>query len=221
MSKSNLKGLKRVLKEKKDGFVAAVLYGKGIENEVLWIDEREFEKVYKAAGGSTLVDVYVGDDKDKRAVLIYDVQIHPTTDKFTHIDFFQVDMSVEIETDIKLTFSGVSSAVNELGGTFVKSLDKIAVRCLPADLVGGVEVDISVIDAFDKFIHVSDLKIPKGIEVLTGENITVALVTAPRTAADMEELDEEIDADISQVEGMEEKTEEGEEAVVAEDKKEA
>jgi large subunit ribosomal protein L25 len=211
MSKENLKTEKRKLKEVKEGFTPAVLYGQEVENENLWINTKEFTKVYNIAGGSTLVDVVVGDDN--RSVLIYDVQVHPLTGDFVHIDFFQVDMKKEIETDIDLVFIGVAPAIKELGGTFVKSISKLPVRCLPGDLVNNIEVDISAIENFDDYIYVKDLNIPKGVEVTLEDNVVIALVTAPRTAEEMEALDEEVDGDISQVEGMGEKVEgeEGEE----------
>jgi len=208
MSKGSLQAEKRELKEKKDGFIPAVLYGQKIENEHLLVDVKEFTKAYKIAGGSTLVDVSIG--KDKRSVLIYDVQIHPVTGDFVHIDFFQVDMKKEIETDIELVFVGIAPAIKELGGTFVKSISKLPIRCLPGALVNNIEVDIAVIETFDDYIYVKDLNIPEGIEVTLEDNVVIALATAPRTAAEMEALDEEVDGDISKVEGMEEDTEDGE-----------
>ncbi len=206
MSKGNLKAKKRKLKEQKKGLIPAVLYGKNVDNQILWIDQKEFSKAYQLAKGSTLVDMFIEGDKEKRAVLIYDVQVHPVTGDFVHIDFFQVDMKQEIETDIQLVFTGIAPAVKELGGTFVKSIDKLPVKCLPGDLVTDIEVDISSIKDFDNYIYVKDLKIPKGIKVTIEDDVVIALATAPRTAAEMEKLDEEIDADISKVEGMEEST---------------
>jgi len=214
MIKGNLKAEKREIKDKRDGFIPAVLYGQGVDNQNLWVDVKEFTNAYKIAGGSTLVDITIGDDK--RSVLIYDVQVHPVTSDFVHIDFFQVDMKKEIETDIELVFVGVAPAVKELGGTFVKSISKLPIRCLPGALVNNIEVDISTIEAFDDYIYVKDLNIPKGIEVTLEGKVVIALATAPRTAEEMEALDEEVDGDISQVEGMEEKTE-GEEGDKVED----
>jgi large subunit ribosomal protein L25 len=214
MAKGNLKAEKREIKEKRDGFIPAVLYGQKVDNQNLWVDVKEFTNAYKIAGGSTLVDVTIG--KDKKSVLIYDVQIHPLTGDFVHVDFFQVDMKKEIETDIELVFTGIAPAVKELGGTFVKSISKLPVRCLPGDLVNNIEVDISSIETFDDYIYVKDLNIPEGLEVTLEDNVVIALTTAPRTAAEMEALDEEVDGDISQVEGMEE-TAEGEEGDKAED----
>lgn len=220
MAKGNLKTEKRKLKEGKEGFIPAVLYGRGVKNKNLWIDAKKFTKTYKIAGGSTLVDIIVGNDE--RSVLIYDVQVHPLTGDFVHVDFFQVDMKKEIEIDIELVFVGIALAVKELGGTFVKSISKLPVRCLPGDLVNNIEVDISVIETFDDYIYVKDLDIPKGIEVTLEEDVVIALTTAPRTTEEMEALDEEVDADISQVEGMEEKAEGEEgEAVEGDDDKDS
>jgi large subunit ribosomal protein L25 len=220
MTKGSLKAEKRKLKEKKEGLIPAVLYGRGIDNENLWVNDKEFTKAYKIAGGSTLVDVEIG--SDKRSVLISDVQVHPLTGDFVHIDFFQVDMKKEIETDIDLVFEGISPAVKELGGTFVKSISKLPVRCLPGALVNHINVNISSIETFDDYIYVKDLKIPEGIDVTLEDDVVIALATAPRTAAEMEKLDEDVDGDISQVEGMEEKTEEdGDDTEKTEEKKES
>jgi len=199
MSKSSLKVIKRDLKKKEEEQIPAVLYGRGVKNKNLWVDKKEFIKIYKMVGGSTLIDILFEEDKDKRSVLVYDVQVHPLTGDFVHIDFFQVDMNEKIETDIELVFGGISLAVKELGGTLVKSLDKLTVRCLPGDLVNHIKVDISIIKSFDDYIHIKDLEIPKGIEVTLEKSIVVALVTPPRTNAEMEKLKNIHDGDISKV----------------------
>ncbi len=206
MSKSVLKAENRELKELKDDKVPAVLYGRGVKNENLWVDRKEFTKVFKEAGESTLVNLKFGEEL--RSVLIHDIQVHPITGDFLHIDFYQVRMDEKIETDIEILFKGIAPAVKELGGTFVKSLDKLPIRCLPGDLIGYVDANISSLATFEDHIYVKDLDIPEAIEVLIGEETVVALVTPPRTQAEMDKLDEEVEGDITQVEGMEEKTEE-------------
>jgi large subunit ribosomal protein L25 len=208
MSKINLKAVSRKLKEKKDGKIPAVLYGRGIENEILWVDGKKLIKAYQQAGESTLLNLSLGDD-DKRSVLIHDIQIHPVAGNITHVDFYQVKMDEKIETDIELIFSGIAPAVKELGGTFVKSLDKLPIRALPGDLVSHIDVDISSLITFEDHIYVKDLNIPDGIESLVEGDTVVSLVTPPRSQAEMDKLDEEVEGDISQVEGMEEEAGEG------------
>ncbi len=209
MSKSVLETEVRQLKEVKNDEIPAVLYGRGIKNENLWVNKKKFAKVFKEAGESTLVNLKFGEEL--RSVLIHDIQLHPITGDFLHIDFYQVRMDEKIETDIELLFKGIAPAVKELGGTFVKSLDKLPIKCLPGNLIGHVDVDISLLKTFEDHIYVKDLGIPDTIEVLIEEDTVVALVTPPRTQAEMDKLDEEVEGDISQVEGMEEKVEEGEE----------
>ncbi len=218
MSKIVLEAESRKLKETKEGKIPAVLYGRGIDNKNLWVDKKEFIKVFREVGESTLMDLHFG--KEKRSVLIHDVQVHPISGDFLHIDFYQVKMDEKIETDIELVFNGIAPAVKELGGTFVKSLDKLPIRCLPGDLIGHIDVDISSLKTFEDHIYVKDLNIPEAIEVLIDEETVVALVTPPRSQAEMDKLDEEVEGDISQVEGMEEKTEEAEESGSKDDKKE-
>ncbi len=218
MSKIKLNATNRKLKEKREGQIPAVLYGKGVENENLWVDSKEFIKVYREAGESTLIDLSINKNQS-RSVLIHDVQRHPLMDDILHIDFYQVKMDEKIETEIELNFTGVSPAVKEMGGTFVKNLDKIPIRALPGDLVSSITVDISVITDFDKYIHVKELKIPEEIEVLIEEDTVIALVSPPKTKAEIEKLDEEVDMDISQVEGIsEEKDGESGEEVGGKDK---
>ena len=83
-------------------------------------------------------------------------------------------MDQALTTDIPLVFLGESKAVKELGGTLVKSLEKIAVSCLPQDLIPSLEVDISGLNNFHDVVRVKDLKIPSTIKVLINLEEVVA-----------------------------------------------
>ena len=204
--------LKATIREKKNGKktdkIPAVLYGKKLKNEILWVDFKEFNKAYEEAGESTLIDIRIEGDKEVHSALIYDIQTDPVTDEIIHADFYQVRMDEEVETEVEIVFIGESSAVKELGGTFVKNIDSVSVRCLPGDLPHELKVDISSIKTFDDYIYVSDLPLSEKVSVSLNPGTVVALVSAPRTKEEMEALDEEVDSDISKVEGMEEKGEE-------------
>jgi large subunit ribosomal protein L25 len=190
--------------------IPAVLYGRGIENKPLWIDYQQFKKIHNEAGESTVIDLSIEGNGDPRKVLIHDVQYHPVTDDFRHIDFFQVRMDEEITTEVELVFVGESPAVKSQGGVLVKNMDSIEVRCLPMDLPGEIQVDVSAIKTFDDHIYVKDLPISKKVEVDVDPETVVALVTPPRTSEELEQLDQKVEIDIEQVEGMkkEEKSEE-------------
>ena len=110
---------------RQQGMIPAVMYGHGVKNVDLAIDYRNFEKVYKQAGGSSLVDLEIKDQPPTK-VLIQEVQTDPKTGSFIHVDLHQVRMTEKISADVNLNFVGESKAVKELGGILVKILSKIS-----------------------------------------------------------------------------------------------
>jgi len=196
--------------------VPAVFYGPEVEATSVIVDRNEFEKVYREAG-SNLINLEV-EGGDTYSVLIQDVQVNPITRGISHIDFRQIPMGIEITTEISLDFIGESQAV-KMGGTLNKGFESLKVTCLPKDLVGELEVDISTIDKFDKVIRVSDLKLPNGIRVSDDPEAVVASVTAPLSEAQLQAKDEaETATNLEDIKVDGEKKEEGEEG--AEGKKE-
>jgi large subunit ribosomal protein L25 len=198
-----------VEKLRKEGFIPVISYGHGKETQHLAIPYNLFEKAYRKAGESTLVNLVV-DGKGKN-VIIQDVQRHYLTGKYIHADFYEVSMTEKMNATVQLEFVGISNAVKANGGTLVTVLHEVEVECLPADLPHNIEVDISVLKTFEDSIKVSDLKVSDKVEIVTPQEETVAIVNAPR---DVEaELAAPVVEDVSKVEGAaENKPEEGAEA---------
>lgn len=159
-------------------WVPAVLYGKGVTSQSLKIKKSDFDKVFKTAGESNLIDLEYGQAPVK--VLIKEVQHDVLKGYPIHVDFYQVNMKEKITTEIPLHFIGESKAIKELGGTLIKDLDALSVQCLPADLVDHIDVDISVLNTFDDGIRVNDLKLPTGLELVHHTNEMVAAVKEPK-----------------------------------------
>ncbi|HEX7586262.1 MAG TPA: 50S ribosomal protein L25 [Patescibacteria group bacterium] len=218
-AKKRIERGKKTKKGKSEGMIPAVVYGKGVESESLWVKSLDFKRLLKKSGESTLIDLDI-DGKDNRNVIIYGTQKDPVSDVYTHIDFFQVKMDEKIKTEVELVFVGESPAVKESGGVLVKNLDKIEVECLPADLPSSIEVDISSIKTFDNYIYVKNLKIGKGVEIKLEPETVVALVSPPRTDEELAGLEEKVEADVTKVEGVVKPDQAGEEmAKEPEDKK--
>lgn len=191
------------------GFVPAVLYGHGVKNKNLWVEKVAFNRVYQNSGGSTLVELEIeGDEKEKRNVIIHDVQFHPVSGVFQHIDFYQVKMDEKVTVEVNLIFVGESPAVKELGGIFLKNFDTLEVECLPKDLPKEIQVDISSLKQLEDCFYVKDLILPKGVKTFLQPDTVVATVVQPLSDKDIEDLDKKVDASIDQVEGIAEKTEE-------------
>lgn len=220
MEQVNLKATQRdllgkkvkVLREK--GQIPAVLYGQNFKPLALTLDRSEFVKITHQAGESTLINLDI-EQKEPAKVLIRDIQKEPVHDEIIHADFYKVDMSKEIQTEIPLNFSGVAPAVEELEGNFITNKDAIKVECLPEKLVSEIDVDISQLKTFEDLIHIKDLNIPEGIKVLEEAEDIICQVTPPRSEEEMKEMEEETAASTekAQIENIEaeaekEKTEE-------------
>lgn len=164
---------------RKQGYVPAVLYGHGLKNHHLKVRVQEFKKVFSQAGQSALIDLVLPGDKNVKG-LIQDVQWDPVSHQLTHIDLHQVRMDEKLHTEIPIRFEGIAPGVKELGGTLVKSIERIKVECLPDALVAELVVDISGLKTFDDQVTMKDLPRPEGLKVLHDDNEVIALVAAPQ-----------------------------------------
>ncbi len=205
---------KKVRDLRNASLVPGVVYGHGFENKNVAVSLVPFEKVLAKAGESTLVDLVV-DDATPFKVLIHEVQRDPVTSVPRHVDFFHVSMTEKLSTHIPIVFIGESKAVKELGGTLVKTLDAVAVECLPQDLVHELSVDLASLENFDDALRVADLKVPAGIEITSDPEEMIVTVKAPRTEEEIA-ADETVTAEVKvedvEVEKKGKKEEEGEAA---------
>lgn len=205
-------------KGRKAGLIPAVVYGRGIDSINLWVKALDFARLIKKSGESTMFSLEI-DGKNNRNVIIYDIQNDPVTDNAIHIDFFQVRMDEEIEKEVELEYVGESPAVRDSGGVLVKSIGQIEVKCLPVDLPSEIKVDISVLKTFDDYIYVKDLDISDKVKVDLDPETVVALVSPPRSEAEMEGLETKVEEDVTKVEGVVKPEQPEEEATKEEGKK--
>ncbi len=199
---------KALAKLRKDGLIPAVRYGHGKDSVNLSVPYIDFSKLYKAAGESTLVELSFAGQKPVNT-LIHDVQVDPLSGRFTHIDFYQVNMDEEIETEVALEFVGESPAVKALGGVLIRNLDEVKVKCLPKNLPHSFVIDLAQLVDFDSQVKVSDIPLPEGVEMLDALDAIVATVMRPRTDAEMSSLEEKVEMDVTKVEGVVKETPEG------------
>jgi large subunit ribosomal protein L25 len=184
---------------RKSGMIPAEFYGHGVENESLQMDYQTFRKLYRTAGENTVIDLTV-DGKNAKKVLMHRVDFHPVTDDIHYVEFINVRMDEEVTTNVPIILEGQAPAVKELAGTLIQSLDEIEIRCLPGDLIHEIKVSVESLVDFHSALHVSDLKLPDTITLVTDPEVTIASVTPPREE-EPEEAPEEVDVASVQVDG--------------------
>jgi len=178
-------------KIRSEGYIPAVIYGPDAENRNIKIKSVDFQRVFSEAGESHLIDLSVDGEAPIKAI-VKDTQKDPIKDGIIHVDFYRVNMNKKITAEIPLRFVGESKAVKEMGGTLVKNMDSIEVKCLPGDLVDGIDVDLTSLDDFHAAIRVGDIGLPEGMEVLNEAEELIASVAEPaKEEAPQEQAEEE------------------------------
>ncbi len=159
------------------GFIPAVLYGSGVPNMALSLDGKEFKKIWQNSGGSKVVELEIGDNKNN--VLIHDVAMDPRKGEPIHVDFYAVRMDKIMVVRIPVVFSGESPAVKNLGGVLVKVIHELEVEALPQDLPSDISVDISGLRELNDHFTVGDLHLKDGVKAMLRPEEVIILVKAP------------------------------------------
>lgn len=198
-------------KLRNEGYIPAVLYGKGQEPLSLQVSEKDFNKALKEAGESTLV--YVNVDGKAYPTIINDVAKDPLTDGILHADFYKVRLDEKIKTNVPVIFIGEAAAVKDLGGVFVRNVNELEVEALPQDLPHEISIDISSLKKFGDQILVKDINLGAAVKIEADPEAIVATVQEPISE---EELKASLEAPTAGVEDVEVIKKEKEEEVAEE-----
>ena len=199
---------KKVKSLVKEGFIPAEIYGHGFENIHVSLSSKDFGKVFKEAGESSLVTIAI--DGKMFPVLIHEIKKDVLGDRIIHVDLYRVRMDEKIKTQVPLRFIGESSAVKEKGGVLVKSVEEVEVEALPSDLPHSLEVDISKLTELHQNLHGSDIIIPKGVKVFIEPEMGIVTVMEPQKEEIVETPAAETSAGGAEGEGAATATTEGE-----------
>lgn len=192
---------------RKQGKIPAVLYGPKRETISLALEKKEFDKVFKAAGESTLVSFQL--DKESIPVLIHEVQRDPVSLNVLHADLYQPPMDKKITLAVPLIFEGTPRAVRDLAGTLLKNIQQVEVRALPKDLPHEITVNVENLATFEDKLLLKNLAAAQGVEILGNQEDVVAQVVPPAKVE--EELAKPVEEGVAEVEVVEKGKKEEEE----------
>jgi len=200
-------GKAKLAEMRKEGFIPAVYYGHKQKATSCVFHMNEFKKIWKTAGESTVISLEM--PKGKINALIYEVQMDPVRGEPIHADFYVIEKGQEVQISVPIEFIGVAPAVKDLGANLVKVLYELEIKAQPENLPHNISVDLSSLVALDSKISAKDVKLPKGVTLVTHPGEVVAAVAEAK-----EEVIEETVIDLAsiEVEKKGKKEEEGETA---------
>lgn len=188
------KGANRKLRV--SGKIPAVIYGKSRDAQSVTLDPKALETLLhkSGAGLNTLIDLSVSGRTD--TVLVKELQRHPVHGSYVHVDFFKVDLTQKITVSVPIHFIGKARGV-EFGGILDHPLRELEVECLPRAIPEFVEVDVSALEV-GQSIHVSDLRLPEGVEVKTDATLPVASVVLPAAEVEATPVETVVEGEVAE-----------------------
>jgi len=165
------------------GKVPAVIYGGGKDPAGLAFNHHEVAHALEnEAFYSHILSINVAGAVEK--AVLKDVQRHPAKPIIMHLDFQRVDEKAKLHMHVPVHFIGEDMAPGvKAGGLITHNSTEVEIRCLPKDLPEYIEADLSSLD-LDQIFHLSDLKLPAGVELAHGEghDQPLASIHLPRAA---------------------------------------
>ena len=170
-----------VTKLRRAGRVPATIYGRQTQPQNLEVDYDEItDLLHHSASENLLVDLSVENDpRAKRLALVQEVQHHPLSAKVVHLDLHEVAENEKVTVQVPVETTGEAAGVKTGGGSLTHVMLKLKVRSLPKDLPEEILIDVTALE-IGKSIHIGQIVLPAGVEILGDKHLTVVSVAAPR-----------------------------------------
>ncbi len=167
-----------------EGHIPGIIYNR-IVNLPVSVELRAFDKVFRAQGTSSIIDLNV--EGDTRAVLVKAVQMDKRRREPQHVDFYEVTANETVDVPIHIELLGTPAGVKD-GGLLDVQKREVLVRVLPRFIPDNIQLDVSALTIGDS-LHVSALlaSLPKEVEVLDDPEATLVAVVPPRVETEATE----------------------------------
>ncbi|WP_394271415.1 50S ribosomal protein L25 [Anaerococcus nagyae] len=207
-NKREATGKNKVNKIRQEELIPGVIYAKGEDNLNVQFTAREFDKILRQAGTSTIITLDI--DGDKKDVLIKDYQTHPYKNQYLHVDFQAINQNETIRVNVPVILLGRDD-LDIADSVLVQNMDNIDVECLPKYIPQTAEVDITDFQIGDNRI-VADLDISKNENIIVLAEEDEVVCSLQEVTEEVIPEDEEADAaDVPTVDETEESSEESSE----------
>ena len=161
---------------RRDGMIPAVVYGAGQKSEAIAVDPKQIRRILNSeTGHNTIFDLTL--DSQAAKVMIVDWQYEPIKGALLHVDLKRIAMDKALRVSVPVLLKGEAPGVKVQGGIMEQLLREVEIECLPADIPGHIDADVSNL-MFGQVIRVSDLPHGAKLKFVSDENQPVAHVVA-------------------------------------------
>ncbi|RWR07190.1 50S ribosomal protein L25/general stress protein Ctc [Siminovitchia fortis] len=165
---------------REQGGIPAIIYGYKTDNTPISIDSGEFIKTMREVGRNGVISLDV--EGKKLNVVLHEYQEDPIKKEVIHADFLAVDMSQEIEANVRVELSGDAEGVRD-GGVLQQILHEVVVTAKPDEIPEAISVDISGL-GIGETISIGEIRGNYSITINHEDDETIATILAPRVEAE-------------------------------------
>lgn len=167
------------------GKIPAVVYGAGQDSVAVTVDPKVITKIlHSESGHNTIFDLSIEGGAATKAMIV-DWQNEPIKGKLLHIDLKRIAMDKVMQVSVPVQLVGVPTGVKNQGGILEHVLREVEIECLPADIPGHIDVDVTGLELHG-VLRVADLPHSGKLKFLEDEDATVAHVTIIKEEAPAE-----------------------------------
>ena len=160
---------------RRDGMVPITVYGGGAETVTAVAPARDLAAILRSESGRNTIFTIDVEGAGSSEVMFHDRQIDPVKGRLIHADLARLVKGQKIEVTVPLHLVGEPIGVKEKQGVLEQIIREIEIRCEPREIPDSLDVDVSNLDVHD-LLHVSDITVAEGVEVLTDAEQVIATV---------------------------------------------
>lgn len=161
---------------RREGLVPVVVYGGVGESVAALAPLRELAAILRSEAGRNTIFTLDIEGVGASEVMFHDRQIDPIRGRLVHADFQRLVKGQKIEVTVPLHLEGEPAGVRDEEGVLEQIIREIEIRCEPREIPDAINADVSNLGVHD-LLHVSDLQVAEGIEILTPPDTVVATVS--------------------------------------------
>ncbi|MGG3955670.1 50S ribosomal protein L25/general stress protein Ctc [Bhargavaea massiliensis] len=169
-------GRSYVKQMRKQGRIPAIVYGREMNNQPVFVDAAEFLKQLRTTGGIGLLDAKINDDHVR--IIVRDIQKHPIRHDIIHIDFLAVDAKTEVDIHVPIHLIGEAAGVKD-GGVLQQAMHQLSIRALPSNIPPSIDIDITNLQVGD-VITVSHIQTNGAYEINHDPTEVIASILPPK-----------------------------------------
>lgn len=168
-------------KARADKKIPAVVFGKEFESTPVLIDRKELEDLVRVLGRNAVFNVEI--DGKETQVLIKNIDRSALKPEFYNVEMQAITKGQKVTVSVTITIEG-SEEIKE--GIVTQALNELEVEVAPADIPNEIKVNVETLEIGD-VLTVADLVTPDNLTVITEEDTTVVVVSAPQLEEEPEE----------------------------------